>query len=126
MALVLCCSTLVLIGECVFVVFGLVFHTKPRDWLGERPQNDPVCVEWHVKTLISQLMQLLINYLCQGVIVFSSEYADLSAGLLQKVHRIFREIFGVLRLGQVTTSVEKSVKVKKLELCEGKFKELTV
>jgi len=23
-----------------FVVFGLVFHTKPRDWLGERLQND--------------------------------------------------------------------------------------
>ena len=28
-----------------FVVLRLVFHTKPRDWLGERIRNDLFCVE---------------------------------------------------------------------------------
>jgi len=34
---------------CAFVMLGLVFHTKPRDWLGERLQNDLFCVELDVK-----------------------------------------------------------------------------
>jgi len=33
---------------CAFIVLGLVIHTKPRDWLGERLWNDLLCVEWHV------------------------------------------------------------------------------
>jgi len=34
---------------CAFVVLGLVFHTKPRDWIGECVRNDLFCVEWDVK-----------------------------------------------------------------------------
>jgi len=30
---------------CAFVVLGLVFHTKPRDWLGQRLRNDLYCIE---------------------------------------------------------------------------------
>jgi len=38
-----------------FVVLGLVFDTKPRDWLGERLQNDPIFyVEREVKPQLSQ------------------------------------------------------------------------
>jgi len=33
---------------CNFDVLGF-FHTKPRDWLGERLRNDLFCVEWDVK-----------------------------------------------------------------------------
>jgi len=32
-----------------FVVLGLVFHTKRRDWLWERLQSDLFCVKWDVK-----------------------------------------------------------------------------
>ena len=32
----------------------LFFHTKPRDWLGERLRNDRFCVEWDVKPLLNQ------------------------------------------------------------------------
>jgi len=29
---------------------GLVFfHAKPKDWFGERLQNDLFCVEWNAK-----------------------------------------------------------------------------
>jgi len=33
---------------CAFVVLDVLdfFHTKSRDWLGERLQNDLFCVEW--------------------------------------------------------------------------------
>jgi len=34
---------------CAFVVVGLVFPCKPRDWLGEHLWNDLFCVEWDVK-----------------------------------------------------------------------------
>jgi len=30
---------------CAFVALGLAFHTKPRDWLGERLWNDLFCVD---------------------------------------------------------------------------------
>ena len=44
------CSTFLLIGECVLLLCSMYFfHTKPRDWLGERLQNDLFCVEWDVK-----------------------------------------------------------------------------
>jgi len=39
---------------CALLVLGLLFHTKPRDWLGERLQNDLFCVEWVVKPELSQ------------------------------------------------------------------------
>jgi len=38
---------------CAFVALGLYFHTKPRDWLGERVLNDLFCVEWDVKLPLS-------------------------------------------------------------------------
>jgi len=56
---------------CAFVVLGLVFHTKPRDWLGERLRNDLFCVEWDIKLQLSQLnrdsveMNLGVSYLGQ-------------------------------------------------------------
>ena len=31
---------------CAFVVLGLVFHIKPRDWLWECLRNDSFCVDW--------------------------------------------------------------------------------
>jgi len=39
----------------VFVVLllGYFFRTKQRDWLGERLQNDPFCVEWGIKPQLS-------------------------------------------------------------------------
>jgi len=40
-----------------FVVFGLVFHTKPTDWLGERLRNDLFCAELDVKPQLSQPMR---------------------------------------------------------------------
>jgi len=39
---------------CAFVVLGFAFHTKPKDWLGERLQNDLFSVEWDVKPQLSQ------------------------------------------------------------------------
>jgi len=39
---------------CACVVLGLVFHTKPRDWLGERLRNDLFCVERDIKPQLSQ------------------------------------------------------------------------
>jgi len=32
----------------------LFFHTKPRNWLGERLRNDLFCVEWDEKPQLSQ------------------------------------------------------------------------
>ena len=48
---ILCCSTFVLIGECVLLLcLILFFHAKPRDWLGECLRNNLFCVEWNVKS----------------------------------------------------------------------------
>jgi len=35
----------------------LFFHTKPRDWLAKRLQNDLFCVEWDVKAQLSRSWQ---------------------------------------------------------------------
>jgi len=43
---------------CGFVVLRFVFHTKPRDWLGERLRNDVFCVEWDVKPQLSKSINL--------------------------------------------------------------------
>ena len=34
----------------------LVFHTKPKDWLGETFRNYLFCVEWDVKPQLSESM----------------------------------------------------------------------
>jgi len=39
----------------------LFFHTKPRDWLGERLRNDIFCVEWDVKPSLTQSINHLEN-----------------------------------------------------------------
>jgi len=39
---------------CAFVVLGVVFHTKPTDWLGERLQNNLFCVKQDVKPQLNQ------------------------------------------------------------------------
>jgi len=36
---------------CSFVELGLVFHTKPRDWLVECLRNDIFCMEWDVNQI---------------------------------------------------------------------------
>ena len=41
-----------------FVVLGLVFHTKPRDWLGEHFRYDLFCVEWDVKAQLNESISL--------------------------------------------------------------------
>ena len=43
---ILCCSTFLLIGECVLLLWQVqFFHIKPRNWLDERLRNDLFCVE---------------------------------------------------------------------------------
>jgi len=57
---ILCCSTSVLIGECVLLLYSvLFFHTKPRDWLGERLRNF-VCRVGR-KTLTQSINELYIH-----------------------------------------------------------------
>jgi len=54
---------------CALVVLGFCFHTKPRDWLGERLRNDLFCVQWDVKP---QLNQSIINLLlCSSQVLIS-------------------------------------------------------
>jgi len=43
---------------CAFVVLGFVFHTKPRDWLGEHLRNDLFCVEWDEKPQFNTINQV--------------------------------------------------------------------
>jgi len=43
-----------LVNVCFCCVRFSFFHTKSRDWLGERLQNDLVCVEWNGKPQLSQ------------------------------------------------------------------------
>jgi len=45
---------------CAFVVLDLVFHTKPRDWLGECLRNDLFCVELEVKLQLSELGHCIV------------------------------------------------------------------
>ena len=58
----------------VFVVLDLVFsiHTKPRDWLGKRLPNDPLCVEWDIE---SQLNQSILHPRYTNVSGFYYQYS---------------------------------------------------
>ena len=52
---ILCCGAFLLIGECVLLLRKVTFfHIKPRNWLGERLQNDLFRVEWEVKSQLNQ------------------------------------------------------------------------
>jgi len=42
---------------CAFVVLGLVFHIRPRDWLGERLQSDLFLCLMGRKTLTQSISQ---------------------------------------------------------------------
>jgi len=53
-----------------FVVFGFVLHTKPRDWLGERLQNDLFCIEWYIKPELSNSVFITIISICYVCVVF--------------------------------------------------------
>jgi len=61
----LCCSIFCYGCVFAFVVLGLVFCTKPRDWLGrtvERLPSDPILYWVGRKTLTQSVDQARIDY----------------------------------------------------------------
>ena len=62
---ILCCSTFLLIGECVLFVLGLVFFILSQEFCwGTRLWNDLFCVEWGVKPQLSQSLTIHLTLVC--------------------------------------------------------------
>jgi len=95
-----------MVNAC-FCCVRLFFHTRPRDWLGERLQNDLFCVEWDVKPQLNQSTTVS----CEGdtmmcYVVFRMVIACLCVALSCDVAGFFCNL--QLFLSPVVSSVSNS------------------